>query len=76
MPTLKIKIPEDMGEDLDEYIEESGAYLNKSELVRVAIRRYFEDYPLSLSERTLRDAQVSREQIASGDVVPLSDIDD
>lgn len=76
MSTLNIKIPEDMDEHLNDYVDESGAYLNKSELVRDAIRRYFEERPLRLSEQTLEDDRISREQIESGSVVALSDVNE
>lgn len=71
MGSINLKVPDGMEDELDEYVEESGMYLNQSEAVRDAIRRLFEEKPVQLSERTLEDDRVSREQIESGDTVPL-----
>lgn len=71
MGSINLKVPDGMEEELDEYVEESGMYLNQSEAVRDAIRRLFEEKPVQLSERTLEDDRVSREQIENGDTVPL-----
>lgn len=38
MGTLNVKIPDEMEEDLEAYLEQNPHYLNKSELVRDALR--------------------------------------
>jgi Arc/MetJ-type ribon-helix-helix transcriptional regulator len=75
MSTLNIKIPDDMDEDLNEYVEETGQYMNKSELVRDAIRTHFRQHPITLSEQTLRDIRTSEKQIEEGRTVSLDDLE-
>jgi len=73
MSTLNVKIPDEMDEDLQDFLEEHPHYLNKSELVRDALRHLIESR--RLSARTREDIRVSREQIESGDTVALDDIE-
>lgn len=72
MPTLNVKVPEGMEDDIEAYLADHPHYLNKSEFVRDALRRLLESP--ALSERTLEDDRVSREQIDRGDTVPLEDL--
>jgi Arc/MetJ-type ribon-helix-helix transcriptional regulator len=72
MSTLNVKIPDEMDEDLQDFLEEHPHYLNKSELVRDALRHLIESR--GLSARTREDIRVSREQIESGDTVALDDL--
>ena len=72
MSTLNVKIPDEMEDDLEAFLEDHPHYLNRSELVRDALRHLIETP--RLSQRTLEDDRVSREQIASGDVVALDDV--
>jgi len=69
MSTLNVKIPDEMDDDLREYLEEHPHYLNKSELVRDAIRHMIESR--GLSDQTREDIEVSREQFEAGESVPL-----
>lgn len=72
MSTLNVKIPEEMDEDIQSYLEANPHYLNKSELVRDAIRHMIESP--RLSERAREDVLVSRRQIEAGETVTLDDL--
>lgn len=72
MSTLNVKVPDEMDDDLEAFLQEHPHYLNKSELVRDALRHMMETP--RLSDRTTADDRVSREQIDAGDVVPLDDV--
>jgi len=72
MSTLNVKVPDEMDDDLEAFLKDHPHYLNKSELVRDALRHLIETP--RLSDRTLEDDRVSREQIDSGDVVGLDDV--
>jgi len=72
MSTLNVKIPDEMEDDLETFLEEHPHYLNKSELARDALRHLL-DSP-RLSQRTLADDRIAREQIDAGDVVALDDV--
>ncbi|ELZ12022.1 hypothetical protein C479_06237 [Halovivax asiaticus JCM 14624] len=72
MSTLNVKIPDEMEDDLETFLEDHPHYLNKSELARDALRHLL-DSP-RLSQRTLADDRLSREQIDAGDVVALDDV--
>jgi Arc/MetJ-type ribon-helix-helix transcriptional regulator len=61
-----------MDDDIEAFLEDNPHYLNKSELVRDAIRHLIERP--RLSDRTLADDRVSRKQIEDGDVVSLDDV--
>ena len=72
MGTLNVKVPDEMDDDLEAFLEDHPHYLNKSELVRDALRHLIETP--RLSDRTLEDDRVSRQQIESDDVVALDDV--
>jgi len=72
MGTLNVKVPDEMDDDIDAFLEDNPHYLNKSELVRDAVRHILDR--ARLSDRTLEDDRVSREQIEDGDVVTLEDV--
>lgn len=71
MGTLNVEVPDEMEDDLESFLAERPHYLNKSELVRDALRHHISEPPLS--ERTLEDGRISRRQIEDGDVVALDD---
>jgi Arc/MetJ-type ribon-helix-helix transcriptional regulator len=73
MSTLNVKIPDEMEDDLETFIEDNPHYLNRSELVRDALRHLM-DSP-RLTDRAREDIQVSREQIAAGETVALEDLE-
>lgn len=72
MSTLNVKIPDEMEDELEAFLDDHPGYLNRSELVRDAIRHLLAEP--RLSRRTLEDDRISREQIDSGDVVALEDL--
>ncbi|WP_231183099.1 hypothetical protein [Haladaptatus sp. DYF46] len=49
--------------------------MNKSEVVRDAIRTLFREHPIKLSEQTLRDIEISERQIEEGETVSLGDLE-
>lgn len=42
MGAINVKIPDEMEKQMDEFVEETGQYINRSELVRDALRRRIE----------------------------------
>lgn len=72
MSTLNVKIPDEMEEDIETFLEDNSYYLNKSELARDALRHLLSES--RLSERTLEDDRVFRRQIEDGEVVSLDDV--
>jgi len=73
MSTLNVKIPDEMEDDVEAFLEEHPHYLNKSELVRDALRHLIVSPQLSRWAR--EDMRVSREQIAAGKTVSLEDLE-
>ena len=73
MSTLNVKIPDEMETDIQEFLEEHPHYLNKSELVRDAVRHLIE--PPQLSEQAREDVRASREQIEAGETVALDELE-
>lgn len=73
MSTLNVKVPDEMDEDIDAFLEQHPHYLNKSELVRDAVRHLIEEP--RLSDQAREDIRVSREQIEDGDVVAIEDLE-
>ncbi|QLH80236.1 ribbon-helix-helix domain-containing protein [Halosimplex pelagicum] len=73
MSTLNVKIPDEMDDDLKEFLEEHPHYLNKSELVRDALRHLMDSQQLADWARD--DIRVSREQIDEGETVALDDLE-
>lgn len=71
MATLNVKIPDEMDEDLEGYLQDHPHYLNKSELVRDALRRLLEGR--RLSSHVQRKVRRGREDVDEGDVVPLDE---
>lgn len=68
-----MKIPDEMEENLQEFLEENPHYLNKSEAVRDALRPLLNSQHIADCAR--EDVRVSREQIAAGDTVALDDLE-
>ena len=73
MSTLNVKIPDEMDDDLQDFLEEHPHYLNRSELVRDALRHLIE--APQLSARAREDIRTSREQIEAGETVDLEDLE-
>lgn len=73
MSTLNVKIPDEMEDELQAFLDEHPYYLNKSELVRDALRHMIESS--GRSDRSREDIRVSREQIEAGEIVALEDLE-
>ena len=73
MATLNVKVPDEMDGDIEAFLEDHPHYLNKSELVRDAVRHKLEEP--HLSDRAREDIRVSREQIERGDTVALDELE-
>ncbi|MFT4922499.1 MAG: Arc/MetJ-type ribon-helix-helix transcriptional regulator [Haloarculaceae archaeon] len=73
MSTLNVKIPDEMDDDLETFLAEHPHYLNKSELVRDALRHMIDSQ--QLADWAREDVRVSRDQIAEGDTVALDDLE-
>lgn len=71
MSTLNVKVPDEMDDGIEAFLEAHPHYLNKSELVRDAVRHLIEGQ--RLSERTRDDIQTSRQQIEAGETVSLEE---
>lgn len=72
MSTLNVKVPDEMEEDIQAYLDAHPHYMNRSELVRDALRHLLAEPPLA--EWVEDDIEASREQIKNGDVVSLDEI--
>ena len=72
MGTLNVKVPDEMEDDLDAYLDAYPYYLNRSELIRDALRDRLEG--AQLAEWVKEDIEVSREQIERGETVELDDL--
>lgn len=72
MSTLTIKIPDEMEDDLDAYIEDNPHYLNRSELARDALRHILEKP--RLSTESLRRVEQSEKEFENDEFVPLEDV--
>jgi nanoRNase/pAp phosphatase (c-di-AMP/oligoRNAs hydrolase) len=59
-------------DDIEAYLDAHPHYMNRSELVRDAVRHLLEDPPLA--EWVREDIETSREQIERGETVPLEDV--
>lgn len=74
MTTLTIKVPDGMDDDINEYIEETGKFVNKSDFARHTIRRYMEENPITLSDQTLEDIRISEKQFEEGKTVSQNEV--
>lgn len=72
MATLNVKVPDEMEADIETFLTEHPYYLNKSELVRDAIRHLIAAPELSAEVRS--KVREGRAQVARGeDLRPLDD---
>lgn len=62
MASINIKITDRMDSRIDEFLETHPYYMNKSEMVRDAIRHLIEEES-NLSEETLRVIEKGKEQV-------------
>ena len=73
MSTLNVKVPDGMDEDIEAYLEAHPHYMNKSELVRDALRHMMAEQPLT--DWVHEDIEISREQIGRGETVRLEELE-
>lgn len=73
MSTLNVKVPEAMEADIEAFLGAHPHYMNKSELVRDALRHMLATP--ALADWVHEDVEVSREQIARGETVPLDELE-
>lgn len=73
MSTLNVKIPDEMEDDLQAFLDEHPHYLNRSELVRDALRHLLESE--RLADWAREDIRTSRDQIQEGETVALDDLE-
>ena len=69
---IDVRVPTQLLDRIDELYEERG-YTSRSEAIRDALRDWI-DPPVRLSEETLKDLKVSREQRERGETRSLEDI--
>jgi len=62
MTSLNVKIPNDMEDEINKFLESHPYYMNKSELVRDALRHIMYE-ERKLSEETLKVIEKGKEQI-------------
>lgn len=74
MSTLNVKIPDEMDDDIEAYLEAHPHYMNRSELVRDALRHLLEEPPVA--DWVREDIEVSRRQIERGETVALDELED
>lgn len=72
MSTLNVKVPEEMEDDIEAFLDAHPHYMNKSELVRDALRHMLS--APALADWVHEDIATSREQIARGETVALEDL--
>lgn len=72
MSTLNVKVPDEMDDDIEAYLDAHPHYMNKSELVRDALRHLLNEPPLA--EWVNEDIKTSREQIERDETVSLENI--
>jgi len=73
MGALNVKLPDEMEEDIEAYLDAHPHYMNRSELVRDALRHLLEEPPVA--EWVREDIETSREQIAEGKTVSLDEVE-
>ncbi len=62
MTSLNVKIPHEMEDEINKFLESHPYYMNKSELVRDALRHIMHE-ERKLSEETLKVIEKGKEQI-------------
>lgn len=73
MGTVNVNVPDGLQAEMDEYIEETGMYVNQSELVRDAIRRRIEERA-QLSAESLRKIEQSKREIERGETFTVDEV--
>lgn len=74
MTSINVKITQRMDDKIDEFLETHPYYMNKSEMVRDAIRHLIEDEN-RLSEETLRVIEKGKSQVEMGKGKTLEEVE-
>ena len=74
MTSINVKITQRMDDRIEEFLETHPFYMNKSEMVRDAIRHLIEDES-RLSTETIRVIEKGKEQVEKGKGRTLEDVE-
>ena len=74
MTSINVKITQRMDDRIDEFLETHPYYMNKSEMVRDAIRHLIEDES-RLSTETIRVIEKGKEQVEKGRGKTLEEVE-
>ena len=73
MTSLNVKIPNEMEDEINKFLESHPYYMNKSELVRDALRHIMYE-ERTLSEKTLKVIEKGKEQIKKDEGTTLEKV--
>ncbi|MFW6048388.1 MAG: ribbon-helix-helix domain-containing protein [Candidatus Natronoplasma sp.] len=73
MTSLNVKIPNEMEDEINKFLESHPFYMNKSELVRDALRHIMYE-ERKLSEETLEVIEKGKEQIEKDEGATLQEV--
>lgn len=73
MGSVNVKFPDKMEEEMDEFIKETGLFVNRSELVRDAVRRRIEDQA-TLSAETRARIEQSKRDMEQGNTYSVDEV--
>jgi len=73
MTSLNVKIPNGMEDEINKFLESHPYYMNKSELVRDALRHIMYE-ERKLSEETLEVIEKGKEQIEKDEGATLNEV--
>lgn len=73
MASINVKVPKSMKKEIEHFLETHPYYLNKSELVRDALRHIIQEEE-KLSEETLRVIEEGEEQIEKDEGSTLDEV--
>lgn len=65
MGTIQVKVTDTMEAEIDEYLEESGGYLNRAEMIRDAIRQQLRDHQ-AINHGDQQTDPVQSDQVSKG----------
>ena len=74
MTSINVKITKKMDDKIDQFLETHPYYMNKSEMVRDAIRHLIEDEN-KLSTETIRVIEKGEDQVERGEGRTLEDVE-
>lgn len=74
MGVVSVKMPDEMEQEIEDYIEDTGTYLNRAEMIRDAIRRRMEERA-TLSQETRKALHKSQQQFERGETISAEEIE-